>query len=109
VVARKIHQQAQIVTDGDLSANLTSAAFNILAYRSFSLHAEWTGVPVGDFQLQVSNDGSNWFDQGSSVAAGGGADEAMFSEQFSPWAYARLDYTSTSGTGTLNVFALAKE
>ncbi len=109
MVARKIHTQQQIVTAGDMSANVVSSAFNILAYRSFSLHAEWAGSPAGNLQLQVSNDGSNWFDQGSPVAAGGAAGEEMFSEQFSPWAYARLDYDSTSGTGTLNVYAIAKE
>ena len=108
-IARKIGSTAQIVTDGDASGDVTSSVQDISAYRHLAVQADWDGDPVGDLQLQVSNDGVAWFDQGSPVATGGAAGVAMLTEQFAPWSRVRLFFDWTSGAGTLNAFATVKE
>ncbi len=107
--ARKIDVQAQIFTAGDMSGDIESAEVSLLAHRHFAIQAIWTGVPVGDLQLQVTVDGTTWTNRGSSVAAGGAAGNAEFSESNAPWLAARLIWDFTSDTGVLNAFSIIKE
>jgi hypothetical protein len=109
VIARKIDKQEQIVASGDMSGDITSSVVELAAYRNQAIQAVWTGSPVGNIQMEVSNDGTNWFVQGSPVAAGGSAGTAMFTVQFAPWAKSRLFFDFTSGTGVLNAFSIVKE
>ena len=107
--APKIDVQAQIFTAGDMSGSIQSTPVRLVAHTHLAIQAVWTGVPVGDLQLQVTVDGVTWTDQGSSVAAGGDAGDAVFSEANAPWAQARLAYVFVSGTGVLNAFSITKE
>lgn len=107
--AKKIDVQAQIFTAGDMSGSIQSTPVPLVAHRHLAVQAVWTGVPVGNLQLQVTVDGITWTDQGSPVAAGGGAGDAVFSETNAPWLQARLAYVFTSGTGVLNAFSITKE
>ncbi len=107
--ARKIDVQAQIFINGDMSGDIESAEVSLLAHRHLAIQAIWTGVPVGDLQLQVTVDGTTWFNQGSSVAAGGAAGDAVFTEKDAPWLKARLIWDFTSDTGVLNAFSIIKE
>ena len=108
-IAPRIHVATQIFDDGDMSGDITSTVLDLTAFRHLAIQAVWAGVPVGNLQLQVSNDGSTWTDQGSPVAGGGGAGSTMITEQFAPWAQARLFWDFTSGTGTLQAYAIIKE
>ncbi len=107
--ARKIDVQAQIFTDGDMSGSIESTPVSLQAHRHLAIQAVWTGTPTGDLQLQVTVDGVTWFDQGSSVATGGGPGDTVFTEKDAPWLKARLAFVFTSGTGTLNAFSIIKE
>lgn len=109
MVLKKISEQAQPITAGDMSGNLTSSVINLLAAKQFSIQGVWTGVPVGNLQLEVSNDETNWTDEGSPIATGGAAGDIVLPVTTAPWAFARLQYISTSGTGVLNVFSIIKQ
>lgn len=112
----------KIVTVGDMSSSINSIGINVRQFALCSIQAVWTGSPVGNFTVQTSNDivpisaGSdpasnvvNWTTYtGSSSAAGGSAGDLMYVLDFSPYAWIRLAYTSTSGTGTLNSTFLGK-
>lgn len=108
MVAPKIDEQKQIFTDGDMSGTIISLEVPLLAFRSLSVQAIWTGTPTGNLQLEVSNDGSTWAAEGSSVATGAAAGDSMFTATVAPWQRARLVFTFSAGTGVLNAFAIAK-
>lgn len=108
-ISRRIGSTTQIVTAGDASGDITSSVQDISAQRHLAVQVDWDGTPAGNLQLQVSNDGVSWFDQGSPVATGGAPGVAMITEQFAPWSKARLFFDWTSGAGTLNAFATVKE
>ena len=108
-IAKRIGRTFQVITAGDTSGDLTSDVVDIAAYRHLSIQASWTGTTDGNLQLQVSNDGLSWFDQGTPVATGGAPGVAMITEQFAPWAKMRLFFDRTSGTGLMNAFATTKE
>ena len=108
-IAPKIGREIQVVVDGDMGADVPSDPINLLAYNKIAIQAVWTGTPSGDLILEVSNNGTNWTAQGSPVATGGAPGDAMITEQFAPWTYARLFFDRSGGTGVLNAFATVKE
>lgn len=87
----------------------------------YFFHAEWSGTPAGNFQIQVCGKYPNyktgdalpsfveadWVNVGTTTAAGGAAGKAQFSgETGAPWV--RLQYTNSSSTGTLNTWSYEK-
>ena len=98
----------QIVTAGDMAANVTSLTINLNHMSQFNVQALFTGSPVGAIKIQQSNDGTNWDDvpaSSVSVSAAGSQSWNLYMVGY-PWA--RLVYTRTSGTGTLNATVYAK-
>jgi hypothetical protein len=112
----------QTITNGDMSlSSLTSAVTNIQRADNIGLQFNFTGSPVGTFQVQVSIDYAqdmegnvtnpgNWIPvqlQSSPVASGSAGQIYIDLTQLSaPWI--RTVYTKTSGTGTLNAFISTK-
>lgn len=104
-----------IITAGDMSlASLTSTTLPLQFEDNVGLQFVWTGAPVGTIAVQVSLDQTNWTDIPSTAFVGtypvpgtttspGYLDMALLSA-----AYMRVIYTRTSGTGTLNLMAVAK-
>lgn len=108
----------KMVTNGDMSASINSVGIILDQIPLASIHAVWTGSPVGTLKLQVSNDlvkipvsGSadmaanvvNWTDYTGSSQAVSGAGDFMFNLLSNGYYWIRLVYTRSSGTGTLNV------
>ncbi len=93
-----------------LGANYTGTAIdmNVMALVSFVAVISSSSSPVGTLTLQVSNDNSNWVTSGTtaSVSADG---NLLLNLGSSASRYARLIYTRTSGSATLNVAVHAKE
>lgn len=97
-----------------LGANAATNGFSVLPGTLASIQAAWTGAPVGNFALQVSNDPitpnpdtslptqpTNWSTYtGTTVAAGGGAGNWLWQVP-AGFAFVQLIYTSTSGSGSL--------
>lgn len=104
----KFLDYSELVVDGDMSGDVTSSATTLTGLNSVAYHCVWTGVPVGDLELQVSNDGSNWADAGVTHVATGGATGNAMVEHTTAAKYSRIFFDSTSGTGTLQVHVTGK-
>lgn len=110
-----------VVTNGDMSASITSQVTVIQRISGNSYDVSWTGAPVGTFSVQISNtysenvDGSvrnagNWatVTLSSPITAAGSPDNAMINLAGLECYAVRLVYTRTSGTGTLNAVICGK-
>jgi hypothetical protein len=108
--------QFQIVTAGDMStASILSPGTELRDVPLASIHAIWTGSPVGTLIVQISGDMvadqslvTNWSDFSGSSIAINGASDVMYNMPNAGYRWARLKYTKTSGTGTLNAILSAK-
>lgn len=121
----------QIITAGDMSqATVTSTGIDINQMMGYSIQAVWTGSPVGNFTIEVSNDivavasststenpvgpnpaanVVNWTTYtGSTVAAGGSTGNWTWVAPIAPYRWVRLKYTKSSSTGTVNATFFAK-
>lgn len=104
-----------IITNGDMSlTSLTSVTLPIQFEDNVGLQFVWTGAPVGTIAVNISLDQTNWTTIPSSAFVGtypipgtttspAYLDMALLSA-----AYMQVVYTKGSGTGSLNVLAVAK-
>jgi hypothetical protein len=107
----------QIVTSGDMSADVTSKGVFLDQLALYSIQAVWSGSsPTGTFKLQVSNDYvpvsqtnsdpanavTSWTDYTASSYAITANGDYMWNVTVAGYCWVRLKYTFTSGTGTLN-------
>lgn len=99
----------EYIVDGDLSSDVTGASTNILHTDRVGYQIVYTGTPTGTFSVQVSNDETTWEDLTLStpVTASGSADNHFIDCETSA-KFIRLKYTSSSGSGTLQVKLTAK-
>jgi hypothetical protein len=103
------YQNLQLVTNGDMSqASITSSVLDMSNYVLASIQAVFTGSPVGVFKIQRSNDKVTFSDDASSVLSISSSGDWVWEIASVGSRYARLVYTKTSGTGTLNVVANEK-
>jgi hypothetical protein len=96
---------------GDMSqSSISSNPINLNQKYGFSIHSLFTGSPVGTLKIQGSNDVgtdgigsgvSNWSDIPGAIFSVTASGDAMFNLDATYYNWARLYYTSTSGTGTL--------
>jgi hypothetical protein len=79
---------------------------------NMGLEVTWTGTPTGTFQVMVSNSGINFyaltFNPALTQPSGAGGGYAVDLNQL-PFKYLMLQYTNSSGTGTLTVYAQVKD
>ncbi len=94
----------QIVTNGDMSGNITSLSTNIDEVVSYCVQATFTGSPVGSIKVQASNDPTllGYGDVTESIASVTGAGTYILNVEFPSYSYVQLVYTSSSGSGTMN-------
>lgn len=110
----------QIVTAGDLSADITSLYVPIEYNFGVGMQAVWTGTsPVGVLKIQGTCDDTdagradaadlNWTDlSGTNYALSGNAGSFIYQLNDLTLSAVRLFYDFTSGTGTLNVVSVTK-
>lgn len=99
----------QIITNGDMSADVTSEVVDFRYLRHvFVEYASTSGTaPTGSLALQGSTDQVTWND--IATQAFSGSDLAgILSDSHGAYLYVRVKYTRTSGTATLNVRFSAK-
>jgi hypothetical protein len=98
------------------NATLTSTPINIVDSYGVSITASYTGSPTGTLDLQVSNENSpigsisegSWEDVSLSADAVSSAGNTTWNIPGAYFRWARIKYTRTSGTGSLDVVFTAK-
>lgn len=122
MASRPIISPYSVITNGNMSANITSLVTVIQTNGKVSYDVSWSGTaPVGSMSVQVSNtytqnaDGSvrnagNWTTLVlSSTTSVSGSTGNGFIDIDASAAYAvRLVYTRVSGTGTMNATVAGK-
>lgn len=111
----------QFIVNQSMGASSTSAIIEIKQQDNIGIQLNWTGTPVGAFDVQISIDheqdmngnvtvAGNWVSLGLSpaISAAGSADSAYVDLNQMSASYIRVVYNRTSGTGTLNGFITAK-
>jgi len=89
-----------------LGANINMPALRIREQIGLSISLNWTGATaVGSLKLQISNDSVdtpvNWDDLAGTTAAVSGAGSQTWIVSNAFYAWIRVVYTFTSGTGTI--------
>lgn len=115
------YKTLQIVTAGDMSANINSNGPDLQGINEYYIQAVFTGSPVGTFKLQVSSDivavGSdtnpsanvvNWIDYTGSSQSISASGNFAWKVDAGGERYVRLVYIFSSGTGSLNVIYSGK-
>lgn len=117
MASRPIFSPYSVITDGDMSGNLTSKVTVIQNLSMVSYDISWAGTaPVGAITVQVSNtysqnaDGSvknagNWTTLvlSAAPAVSGNTGNGFIDVDANAGYAIRLVYTRTSGVGLLNV------
>jgi hypothetical protein len=129
---KNILKPFQTVTAGNMSASITSQVTTIQFLDNLGLQLDWTGSPIGSFQVQVSADYNqdimgNVLNAGSwspiiltyippsgslttatSIPTSVGSPIYVDLNQTSA-PYIRVVYIASSGSGSLNAYVTAKE
>lgn len=112
----------QVITNGNMSGNLTSLVTIMDQLLMISYSIVWTGsTPVGTVSIQVSDDYSinpdgttrntgtwNTLPLSASTDISGNSGNGFIDVAANAGYAIRLVYTRTSGTGTLNVLIMGK-
>lgn len=97
----------KIITNGDMSGNLTSLVTSIKNTDNVSLYFSWTGTPNGSFSVygNLNNDVVNGvpLTLTPSPVAIGTSGSILINMQQLAFPYIYVVYTKTSGSGTLQV------
>lgn len=112
----------RVITNGDMSGNLTGTAVDIMYTDNVTIQFVWTGTPVGIFGVQVSNDAK--LDPYGTISGGtwtplvltspqpptptGSAGNGIINLTQVGARFCRPTYTAGSGTGTCNAMLSAK-
>lgn len=100
-----------IIFNGNMGGNLDSGPIDISYFDLASFQAIWTGTPVGIMKIRISNADPNggppndaqFSDYTSTITPINNAGDFMFNIYPCAYNWAKLVYTRTSGSGTLNV------
>lgn len=98
-------------TAGDMSGNITTAAFPINQTFGWAAQFVYTGAPVGDLKVQISCDPNlgpnsvplptNWTDLGSASVSISASGDCAFNVDLAFYSWIRFVYTRTSGSGSI--------
>jgi len=99
-----------LFVDADMSTNLYSEVVSIQYMNNIGIQIVWTGSPLGEFQVQLSNNRTDW--EVLPLAPVPYADKSAGSHYLDlntlASVYIRLAYIAGSGSGTLNSTITAK-
>ena len=93
-----------VVTNGDMSSDVTSSVTDVTPIESVSYQIVYTGTPTGTFTVEGSHDEVTWeaLVLSADILAAGSADNHLINLTDLGFPKIRLKYTASSGTGTLN-------
>lgn len=91
----------KVINGAAMTANISSGAQNIQECTHFAVQSTWSGTsPVGSLTVQASNDGINW-DTVDTFAVSTNSGTHVYNSPLVGYVYTQVNYTFTSGTGTL--------
>lgn len=90
-----------------MGASFSGSSVDLAEVDNYAVHIIWTGAPVGNLQVEASNDNSN-FVAVDTTAAGGGAGQRIYNVAGAGYRYVRVSYTFTSGSGTVTAYISGK-
>ena len=99
----------RLTENADLSAPFTSEILSLENILHYSVHATWTGAPVGTLFIDISGEIGqplNWA-QLASVAVSGSGNQ-IWMDRNAPYKWVRLRYVPTSGTGSMTIHSIIK-
>lgn len=113
----------QLITNGNMTGDITSVGINLISIYAYSIQGVWSGGsgPSGSFVLQGSNDScdvgsgqavnqpTHWTPiTGSTQAISGTPGSILYDVVECSYRWVRLVYTHASGSATLNVLVNVK-
>lgn len=105
----RVIELPSLIVNGDMTADVLSQSFLVQQGWLVSIQAHWTGAPVGNLELLISNDNVIYsVYTGSVTPAGGAAGDFLWNCVACGFNYIKLNYIHTSGAGTLNATASYK-
>lgn len=108
--AVQLIKNTRVLTSQSLTSTFQSAAIDLSSLTGYSIQLIFSSGATGTLLVTASNDGTN-FDSTSpilSVALAGTAGNRQQNNQFAHYKYIRIEYTASSGTGTLNAYVCGK-
>jgi hypothetical protein len=98
----------KLIEGGDMSATFQSDGINLHGKEGYSIHAIFTGSPMGTVYLAVSNNNEDWAVLADSAQAVSAAGDVFYNVSKANYSYVRFHYSATSGSGSLDAFFKAK-
>lgn len=95
----------KLIDAQSMGTSITSSSQNMQRVISYAVQVYWTGTtPIGTFDLQASNDDTNYTSLLSApIAVTGNTGSIMIDVAKRGYGYIKVIYTRTSGTGTITV------
>lgn len=112
-MARKNVKSFAMLEDASLAGNLTGVVTNVQNLDKASIHISWTGTsPVGVVTVEARNsDKDSWYtvDMGAAINISGNSGDHLLVFNELPFYDMRLQYTASSGTGTVDAIITMKQ
>lgn len=93
-----------------MAASFESESFDLSVAQGFSIHAKWTGSPVGTIKLQILvSDVTGWEDLADSeISVPNATNTALWNVSDVFYDQVKIVFTRSSGSGSANAYINAK-
>lgn len=107
---KAVVQPYQVVINGAMSGTIIGAETTVSTQDNAGYQVTFTGTPTGSFFVDATINGTDWsaLSFSPAPAASGAADSFLINMNQLPYHKIRLRYVPTSGSGTLNAWAIVK-
>lgn len=99
----------RLLESESMASSFVSEHITLAQRIGFSIHAIFTGAPVGSFYISVSINGIDWILLPDSTEAITEAGDLFYNVNDSKYLMARLHWSRSSGTGSCDAFISKKE
>lgn len=105
-----------LLSSGDMSGDLESAAIDMLSLPFGAIEAVWTGSPTGTLKIEGSienvpsaEDVTRWYDTGTSVGSpAGSGSSTLVNLAGVGFRWLRVVYERSGGSGSLDITGFGK-
>jgi hypothetical protein len=99
----RVNEYPNLISNASMTTNITSIPMPVTQGQIAAIQANWSGSPVGSLELLISNDNIIYSVYTGSSTAVSGAGNFLWNLLSCGFNWIQVQYTFTSGTGTLNV------